>query len=56
MQNIEPFYNWRHIYISEDDERSPFLVEFIRNLSFPKLFIIFTSTRNGMTLAAGLYI
>ncbi|OSZ79923.1 hypothetical protein CAP36_01260 [Chitinophagaceae bacterium IBVUCB2] len=24
MQNIEPFYNWRHIYISEEDERSPF--------------------------------
>ncbi len=24
MQDIEPFYNWRHIYVSEDDERSPF--------------------------------
>ena len=24
MQDIEPFYNWRHIYISEEDERSPF--------------------------------
>lgn len=24
MQDIEPFYNWRHIYISEDDQRSPF--------------------------------
>lgn len=24
MQNIEPFYNWRHIYISEDDRLSPF--------------------------------
>jgi hypothetical protein len=24
MHNIEPFYNWRHIYVSEDDERSPF--------------------------------
>ena len=24
MHNIEPFYNWRHIYISEEDERSPF--------------------------------
>ena len=24
MQNIEPFYNWRHIYISEEDKLSPF--------------------------------
>lgn len=24
MHNIEPFYNWRHIYTSEDDPRSPF--------------------------------
>ena len=24
MQDIEPFYNWRHLYTSEDDYRSPF--------------------------------
>jgi len=24
MHEIEPFYNWRHIYTSELDERSPF--------------------------------
>ena len=24
MHSIEPFFNWRHIYISEEDERSPF--------------------------------
>ena len=24
MHDIEPFYNWRHIYTSEEDERSPF--------------------------------
>ncbi len=24
MHNIEPFYNWRHIYVSEEDENSPF--------------------------------
>ena len=24
MQDIEPYYNWRHIYVSEEDERSPF--------------------------------
>jgi hypothetical protein len=24
LQNIEPFYNWRHLYTSEEDERSPF--------------------------------
>ena len=24
MQNIEPYDNWRYLYTSEDDERSPF--------------------------------
>lgn len=24
MQDIEPFFNWRHLYTSEEDERSPF--------------------------------
>ena len=24
MQNIEPFYNWRHLYIAEEDRHSPF--------------------------------
>jgi hypothetical protein len=24
MQDIEPFYNWRHLYTAEDDNRSPF--------------------------------
>jgi hypothetical protein len=24
MHNIEPYYNWRHIYVSEEDQRSPF--------------------------------
>lgn len=24
MQDIEPFYNWRHLYMAEEDEWSPF--------------------------------
>lgn len=24
MHDLEPYYNWRHIYVSEEDERSPF--------------------------------
>lgn len=24
MQEIEPYYNWRHLYAAEEDERSPF--------------------------------
>ncbi len=24
MQDIEPYYNWRHIYTAEEDEHSPF--------------------------------
>jgi hypothetical protein len=27
MHEIEPFYNWRHLYIAEEDERSPFFGE-----------------------------
>ena len=25
MHNIEPYYNWRHIYVPEEDNKSPFL-------------------------------
>ncbi len=24
LQDIEPYYNWRHLYTAEEDERSPF--------------------------------
>ena len=24
MQDIEPYYNWRHLYIAEEDKKSPF--------------------------------
>ena len=24
MHNLEPYYNWRHLYIASEDERSPF--------------------------------
>jgi hypothetical protein len=24
MQDIEPFYNWRHLYVAEEDDQSPF--------------------------------
>ena len=24
MQEIEPYYNWRHLYTAEEDDRSPF--------------------------------
>jgi hypothetical protein len=24
MHEIEPFYNWRHLYVAEEDENSPF--------------------------------
>lgn len=24
MQDLEPYYNWRHLYTAEDDKRSPF--------------------------------
>ena len=34
MHNIEPFYNWRHIYISEEDPLSPFYGRTILSLNF----------------------
>lgn len=24
MHNIEPYYNWRHLYVASEDEKSPF--------------------------------
>lgn len=24
MHDIEPFYNWRHLYTADEDPRSPF--------------------------------
>jgi hypothetical protein len=24
VQDIEPYYNWRHLYVAEEDDRSPF--------------------------------
>ena len=24
MQDIEPYYNWRHLYVAEEDKKSPF--------------------------------
>ena len=26
MHDIEPYYNWRHLYTAEEDEKSPFLL------------------------------
>jgi hypothetical protein len=36
MHDIEPFYNWRHIYISEEDERSPFFGQTYSEFEFSK--------------------
>ena len=24
MQDIEPYFNWRHLYMAEEDKQSPF--------------------------------
>ena len=37
MHNIEPFYNWRHIYVSEEDERSPFFGRVYSEFEFTHL-------------------
>ena len=34
MHNIEPYYNWRYIYISEEDQRSPFYGQIYSEFEF----------------------
>src|SRR3954463_15899333 len=34
MHEIEPFYNWRHIYVSEEDECSPFFARIYSEFEF----------------------
>jgi hypothetical protein len=36
MHDIEPFYNWRHLYVSEEDERSPFYGRVYSEFEFTK--------------------
>jgi hypothetical protein len=36
MHYIEPFYNWRHIYVSEEDQRSPFFGQSYSEFEFTK--------------------
>ncbi len=36
MQNIEPYDNWRYLYASEDDERSPFYGRIYSEFEFTK--------------------
>lgn len=34
MQNIEPFYNWRHVYNAEEDMHSPFYGRLYNEFSY----------------------
>ncbi len=34
MHNIEPFYNWRHLYAAEEDEKSPFFGQTYNEFEF----------------------
>jgi hypothetical protein len=34
VQDIEPYYNWRHLYTAEEDERSPFFGRTYDEFSF----------------------
>ncbi|MBS1646014.1 MAG: hypothetical protein JST67_01600 [Bacteroidetes bacterium] len=34
MHDIEPYYNWRHLYIASEDERSPFYGRAYSELEF----------------------
>jgi len=36
LQNIEPFDNWRYLYSSEEDERSPFYGRVYSEFEFTK--------------------
>ncbi|MEI9956833.1 MAG: hypothetical protein WDM90_11140 [Ferruginibacter sp.] len=52
MQNIEPYFNWRHLYAAEEDELSPFYGRTYSEFEFSQQYIIITSIRNGTILAA----
>jgi hypothetical protein len=34
MHNLEPFYNWRHLYAAEEDEKSPFFGQTYNEFEF----------------------
>ncbi|MDI9359171.1 MAG: hypothetical protein QM528_09505 [Phycisphaerales bacterium] len=34
MHSLEPFYNWRHIYVSEEDPNSPFFKKVYNNFTY----------------------
>lgn len=36
MHTIEPYYNWRHLYIAEEDKRSPFFAKIYSEFEFSK--------------------
>ncbi len=36
MHNIEPFYNWRHVYVGEEDKESPFYNRVYSEFEFTK--------------------
>lgn len=36
MHDIEPFYNWRHLYVSAEDENSPFYGQEYSEFEFTK--------------------
>lgn len=55
MHGIEPFYNWRHLYIASEDNQSPFTIKSTVNLNIQIQFIISIFIRNGTTLEAKLF-
>ncbi|HRG57633.1 MAG TPA: hypothetical protein PK323_01680 [Bacteroidia bacterium] len=36
MQDLEPFYNWRHLYIASEDARSPFYERIYSEFEYDK--------------------
>jgi hypothetical protein len=52
MHDIEPYYNWRHIYVSEEDQRSPFYNRHYSEFEFTSTVYNYYIIRNGMILAA----
>ncbi len=50
MHNIEPYFNWRHMYAAEEDERSPFFGRTYSEFEYSQSVYIITFTLNGMSL------
>jgi hypothetical protein len=55
MHEIEPYFNWRHLYTAEEDENSPFFGREYSEFEYSNTVYNYSSIHNGMSLARRRY-